>query len=161
MGIGQRLERLGKVGGRVLGFPHCLLANCSITSTRGLVQRTGGQGQLGPRWGWGCVSRGINKDAIKLVGCVLRAPEPLREVTCRAQFCINSTFSSHPEWGPLLSACCHGPLPSSSFLLLHPLTIWTKPSLFTKNKTNLHRPRAKTRTKDTMKRREGPPSSSW
>lgn len=57
MGIGQRLERLGKVGGRVLGFPHCLLANCSITSTRGLVQRTGGQGQLGPRWGWGCVKR--------------------------------------------------------------------------------------------------------
>lgn len=49
------------------------------------------------------------------------------------------------------SACAEVPfLPS--FLLLHSLTISTKP-FFTNNKTRLHRPRAKTRTGDSEERR--------
>lgn len=51
--VSQRLWGSLRVGGGVLGYPHCLLANCSISGPGDLLQRTGGQGQLGPRWGGG------------------------------------------------------------------------------------------------------------
>lgn len=105
------------------------------------------KGSLG-QGGVGTPLKGHNGDAIKLTVRALGACEPLTGQGQTALFSVDSTFSNHPGRG--------APLPPPSCLLLHPLTLWTNPSM-TNNKTRLHRLKTENRTRDTVKRREAKP----